>query len=1178
MPFSELFAKLKNAFKNSKSYATDLSCPESNIKLPTRQEFQNDALVDFYKAEYQTALSNIKHSNALILEADELNYNITMIIELLENTYLTDRDKNLSIYKRKINYLINCAKLKLYLNDIITYQNEVIARLIALNEVKKEKFILSRLKKEAINNVLNRLYISLNILITNQISIINSIRSYLNNNLYKDVVILRIRKIDYLTWLQNILPTEERVKLDINSKSIYSDLAKATILLEKYVYMHKDEITMETKQAEIEAILAIPFDEKHKDEILHKIDELEIKYRVFYDYASTNEYKDIPIDETDLATLYSLKFNALVCDTILVDTVIFKKMEDKIELEYYESIVIDIYQRIILGQNEIFNNQFKNNIGYAINLVKEIYQNKLTNILYDDVLLSFLLSFNTEDGLKKLFKCKVSCSWAPIDTYIHEAHYIQIESIIPFETACYLDSVADENKLKSEAYNFGKLYLICSENNIKEDDKYYLPEGIENLYLHPYEDGFLLKLCKKIREDAKNKIVYFPSTLKNISLDIFETASVKGFVFNEGLQKIDDAEYLFHYKTITFPSTIQQVIYIAKVNSSIENIIFNMSTNGIPIIDNEKKDDVNSILNYKLSEIFNYGEKCPTWEEYLESNNCKSITIHINELDEDVIINSAMLHTMFVQLGYYPKFILRTFKYSFYIYEHCVDYFKSLIYEKLQTYNAFNDLFPLAKRVTFSVYSENDLDCMLHSCIEIEENLREYLQNNEEKEKQVLEKFQAMYEQSYYVSLDDLKAIETKLLAFARYGNNKYINNDTLYNFYVLKFKILTLGGKVIEPFISVQSPHEEIACYQRFILETLQGIDHELFTTYFTVSIFGEDTPKLREVFIDILKNGEEEIDPYKILTDYYLLNIFSAMFEFRGFASIFKKLPVNIENDKLFKDTKIFKFSNEVSLLDIMEIYYYSNLNFTNVKSSHDHPYSYFKFRKSFYDFCDLYLKHIYPPFRNSFVGLPRFPACIAKINTSFYHNPETLKGEKIMLDKLRQINKDMKVMFPNVQVIEGDEPLFKDTPIASIEFLGDGTITQIKGKVFADQSFEKLSLPSSIKEIDPTAFNFSAITSLKFKDYNPENYNIYNQILTYFFSKQEHEGKTIYATNLQEIIFEYEGYEHIIDIQKDIELLGDYDLTEEPMKALYKELDLQIKLLEGSNSRRLKKKTRN
>ena len=186
MPFSELFAKLKNVFKNSKLYVSALSCPESNIKLPTRQDFQNDALVDFYKAEYQTALSNIKHSNALVLEADELNYNITMIIELLENTYLADFDKNLSVSERKINYLINCAKLKLYLNDIIMYQNEVTARLIALNEVKKEKFILSRLKKEAINNVLNRLYISLNILITNQISIINQVRSYLNSDLYAD--------------------------------------------------------------------------------------------------------------------------------------------------------------------------------------------------------------------------------------------------------------------------------------------------------------------------------------------------------------------------------------------------------------------------------------------------------------------------------------------------------------------------------------------------------------------------------------------------------------------------------------------------------------------------------------------------------------------------------------------------------------------------------------------------------------------------------------------------------------------------------------------------------------------------------------------------------------------------------------------------------------------------------
>ena len=130
-------------------------------------------------------------------------------------------------------------------------------------------------------------------------------------------------------------------------------------------------------------------------------------------------------------------------------------------------------------------------------------------------------------------------------------------------------------------------------------------------------------------------------------------------------------------------------------------------------------------------------------------------------------------------------------------------------------------------------------------------------------------------------------------------------------------------------------------------------------------------------------------------------------------------------------------------------------------------------------------------------------------------------------------------------------------------------------IKGQVFANQSFEELSLPSSIRKIDPTAFNFSAIKRLKFKDYNPENYNIYNKILTYFFSKQESKGKTIYTTTLQEIVFEFEGYEHIIDIQKDIELLQGYDLTEEPMKAITPKLDLGSEKLEPSASRSLKKK---
>ena len=77
---------IKNLFKNHKiNNNRELVRPVDIVRIPKRKEFNNDELVEYYKNEYNNILSTMKDYDTLILEAEELNYNIKMTSKLLFN-------------------------------------------------------------------------------------------------------------------------------------------------------------------------------------------------------------------------------------------------------------------------------------------------------------------------------------------------------------------------------------------------------------------------------------------------------------------------------------------------------------------------------------------------------------------------------------------------------------------------------------------------------------------------------------------------------------------------------------------------------------------------------------------------------------------------------------------------------------------------------------------------------------------------------------------------------------------------------------------------------------------------------------------------------------------------------------------------------------------------------------
>ena len=197
----ELIAKLfKNKpEKNRKKGITRIS---DIVPMPSREEFLYDIekqeKIDEYKKEYLKTLRLTRTITSVDIMPEELHNYQNIYLDLLMNLF-EENNNEVSfespddIIDEELDLSIKCLKLRLYLEHVRELVIEIKLRLIALNEILKEKK-LSKTRENAVLNEINNLqFLLLNFNIQEE-TMIKGIYNYLKS----------IEVIDVKTFLENI--------------------------------------------------------------------------------------------------------------------------------------------------------------------------------------------------------------------------------------------------------------------------------------------------------------------------------------------------------------------------------------------------------------------------------------------------------------------------------------------------------------------------------------------------------------------------------------------------------------------------------------------------------------------------------------------------------------------------------------------------------------------------------------------------------------------------------------------------------------------------------------------------------------------------------------------------------------------------------------------------------------
>ena len=1145
-----LIELIKNLFKHHKNNTNvELVRPLDMVKIPKRKEFNNDTLVDYYKNEYSSILSTMKDYDTLILEADELNNHIKMTIDLLFYISIKEAGIKEKSVEDRINYLINSEKLDLYKNDINTLQSEVIGRLLAISEIRKELF-LSKKKKEAIDNVIDRLCLSLITLYSIEVSIINNIERYKNESKYnsepskeekeKEYEIID-EKIKHLNWLQQILDNDSQINIRTDVNYILKDLALIEKKLEEYTYIHKVEITDESKNEEINKILEIPFDIEHKDELLKKIEEIEIKYRVFYEYREYQEYGDIAIDESDLTNIYNLKFSALSINKDGIVETFVNKDTDKLEIEYYQNIIFSMIQDIIMGKNEVFNEIFSKDYTNATNLLLEFLKNEEDTINYETILrkfflLNIILSFNTKDGFNNF------CNNVSLDCAFLSEKYLLWNQYLPISTVAILKHY-NFNYIRGCALgvwpfillpnNICDLYYLYKKNNIDKDNYFYFPEGIKrinitnDLIANHIKDSYLeeRKIIDGIIKDAEGKILVFPDSLEEIDSFEIENNNLKGIVLNNNLKKLDSLALAgLPFEKINIPSSLESIDISSLQNwENLSTIQFD-NFHKLKLFESDSEQLQN--LFYQLYQFIK------TDYNLIKINNIridKSIKKFIFTFDDMENIEvpasyfnvSNLTNFLFLDISESSKAISNKDK-NFNALEYFANNFKKKFYELLlkrrDYFMKLQQVLPDSEQIHIS----SDPIELVQDIKLIETKLKNYVANNEDFENEIHYKLQKhqMYNQLHdydsWEKLENIEILKLKIQLFLKYSNRNLLSENDLLYLYSLKFQDLAYSEKLVETFINENTPAEDLEYYKKVIMNSFQS-----------------DSKKstIMNLIKNILKDGEKEINPDRILNDAYLLNIFLCsentyhIYKFGDEEVSIKELPLS--------KYKIFKFDDYIPLDSLCEIYNYTKENY-QVKFI-------FNNKKHLLnkDFFELYNIDKENYNRDSAFKSPNlevhfsFPRGIKEINTDYYN--DALKEEKNLLKKIREEAENMIILFPNsLRVINGN--IFGG--IQTLAPIFNEGLTDILGSAFSDQDYNTLHFQSPIKNIDDNAFNFDQVEELDFCDIAPDKikdltfiYKLFKRVIVV-----GHHKYTL-GTKLKKIVFRYTdlNQEITIDIKE-------------------------------------------
>ncbi len=550
--------KLFNIFKKqeTKSITKELISLNSLANVPTKDYFKDNnqvlLLINLYKKEYLEILIKEKVLTSKELKSNKLQNELKMIHNLIEQNTLADElfEKVFFNEEDKVKALIKLRKFAIYNEKIITLEEEIVSRIIALKEILKKTF-LNKQKRASIINEVNNLTNTF-VILMNQKEIL---KLCLNNYGLKCFDILKEKdKVKEEELIKARKKELNEYQKQAFGKIVYklndlNDMAKVEVALEEYVYNYKRQYTSLWKKIKIFCYsLEKELNTQRIDfnKVYKKILELENRCNIFYEFGQNI------IDKEDFKKFYLLKFKLIIKQfesnkTLLINPFVNEKTS-KLELETYEEIIFKLINTLSdekTGINTIYKT-FTDKSFKLINLLKKELQVNgkydALDILKDKYKLNLLIAFSNHKTISKIMEIYKLI-------YVKKSDYTEInfyepdfiwDEYLPLETINELKIMQNQTK-DLDLYLFLKKYY---SNNFKEI--YYLPEGLKKVgYLKesysgdtktPEEMKEINKFVEKFRQNMIGKTVVFPKSLKYVWGDLIGGTELKALRLNDELE------------------------------------------------------------------------------------------------------------------------------------------------------------------------------------------------------------------------------------------------------------------------------------------------------------------------------------------------------------------------------------------------------------------------------------------------------------------------------------------------------------------------------------------------------------------------------------------------------------------------------------------------------------------
>ena len=474
--------------------------------------------------------------------------------ELLHNSYL----KTLSIQRYKEQYLKNEHRFIEIFSRAAKIKKNM--ELKSLNEAEtRNKITIKTIIQQlgAINNAINA-----NDILIDKINIYNN----LINNIEKDSIRKEIynKKIENLTEITNNLGWEfsklselkdlENVELTKeNEINIIKLLAIIEVEKEKYILDNKDKMISYyiNKILELKDIIIT---HENKNNVLEEAEKLITISKVFNEYIG-DIYKEDP---------YIIIFNVLTFyinkKTDINSSIPLYIYESDEEINHFIKIIFDKINNINQGISPVAKQlQQTGNLKKMIKLLNPYFKTadgkyRYKDILYKRELLALILAFDNKEKFYAFF-----------NEYKLLSHYnvtlpwqnFEWDKYLPLKTIYTLYEI--DGKEKPIFYDIYNLYYkkVLGKAPDIEDNYYFLPEGLRSIYCNYNNTDVEDNIIDYIRSKSDNKIVVFPSSLENISGDIFDNVEIKDIILNKQLEYIgNDVFKNQKFTKISFPSSV----------------------------------------------------------------------------------------------------------------------------------------------------------------------------------------------------------------------------------------------------------------------------------------------------------------------------------------------------------------------------------------------------------------------------------------------------------------------------------------------------------------------------------------------------------------------------------------------------------------------------------------------